>query len=96
MTDPRPDPAASTAFAADPVRMRDRYAERLRGEGLEHPVVAATIAALRGTAGETTEEFAERMEVPPAAVLAAEAGLLALEELPDPLRFAIRGFDHRA
>ncbi len=95
MRPPRPEPVGSAAHTVDPVRMRDRYAQRLKREGVEHPVVAATIAALRGTAGETPEQFAERMGVPPAAVIAAEAGLLAAEQLPDPLRFAVRGFDSR-
>jgi len=91
---PHPDPTPSTAVPVDLVRMRDRYAERLRREGAENPRVAATVAAIRGTAGETVEEFALRLEIPIPAVTAAEAGLLPLESLPAALAFTVRRFDH--
>lgn len=68
-------------------RFTELMAERLRQRGeVEHPDAAARVLALRGTWGDTPEEFAERVGVTVARLASLEAGEQRITELPARIR----------
>jgi hypothetical protein len=83
-------PRDSVDFVADHVRLRKRYAERLRRRGVPNAEVAAAVSAARGRCGETVDQFARRLRVDVYEIEVAEAGQFTWEQLPPAMAFAIR------
>ena len=72
-----------------PVRrdqLQDRLASAIGDAGIAHPEVAASVLAVRGTAGLDPAAFARRAGVALDLLVRAEAGERARDELPGALR----------
>lgn len=85
--------AATPRWPTDVTLFCRRLAERLAGEGYEHPVVASLALAVRGRRGTTTEELAAELGLPPERLAAIEAGEVAVDDLPPALLAAIDALD---
>ena len=66
----------------------ERLAERLRSEGVSHPVAAAVALAARGHRGVDVEPFALDIGVDARLLRQIEAGTVAFADLPDEIAFA--------
>lgn len=76
----------SARWPSPPEELRSRVAQALDLHGVGHADVAASVLAARGSSGLDPEQFAARHGVPVAELARAEAGELALVDLPGPLR----------
>lgn len=71
-------------------RVAARVARLLDRPGVRWPRVATAVLQVRGRAGVSPDELAGRLGVHPDVVRSAEAGELAVEDLPLPLRTHVR------
>lgn len=83
----RRHPSARNPLPAGAVRQR--LTTRLRSAGVEHADVAAALLQARGLEGSDQGRFAVQAGVDVVVLRRAEAGELALHELPAPLREVI-------
>jgi hypothetical protein len=74
-----------SGFEVDVVAFVERLAERLRQDGVAHPVAAAVALAARGRRRSDPDAFAGELGIEPGLVRRAEAGEVAFAELPDEL-----------
>ena len=63
-----------------------RVVATMRAAGGDHPEVAASVLAVRGTSGPAPDAFARRAGVDPDVLRRAEAGEICRDQLPGPLR----------
>lgn len=84
----RRHPSTQPPVAAS--RVADRVVRLLDRRGVRWPQVAAAVLAVRGRTGLSPDELAGRLGIDPDLVRCAEAGELALAELPEPLRDRVR------
>jgi hypothetical protein len=66
----------------------ERLAERLRSQGVAHPVAAAVALVARGHRGVDTEPFAAAIGLDARLVHEVEAGAVAFADLPDEIAMA--------
>lgn len=71
-------------------RVVDRVLGLVAGPGVRWPQVATAALQVRGRTGLSPEELAGHLGIDPEVVRSVEAGDLAVEALPDPLRGAVR------
>lgn len=62
----------------------------LQRSGVRQPLVAAAALQLRGRSGMSPDEWARHLGMDADALRAAEAGAVAVDALPEPLRRAVR------
>lgn len=74
-----------SGFEVDVVAFVERLAERLRQDGVAHPVAAAVALAARGRLRSDPEAFAGAVGLDPALLVRVEAGEVPFGELPDEL-----------
>lgn len=72
----------------DATRFCERLAERLRSQGVTHPVAAAVALTARGARGVDVDAFAEGVGVPRARLRAVEGGEVAFADVPDEVAIA--------
>lgn len=70
-------------------RVAARLAHLLDGRGVRWPRIAAAVLEVRGRAGLSPDALASQLGIDPDVLRSAEAGELALAELPPPLRAAV-------
>ena len=63
----------------------ERLAERLRSQGVTHPVAAAVALTARGARGVDVDQFAEGVGIDAQQLSQAEAGNVAFVDLPEEL-----------
>lgn len=68
----------------------DEVAGALQRSGVGQPLVAAAALQLRGRSGLSPDEWACHLGIDADALRAAEAGAVAVDDLPGPLRRAVR------
>ncbi len=86
--------ATDRVWDTDQTLLCERLAERLHHQGVAHPVAAAVALAVRGDLGCDRRGFAARLGLDPAVVEAADAGQVALADLPAPIVLAARHAIH--
>ncbi len=70
-------------WPSDLTRVCERMADHLARKGAANPVAAAVVLCARGQVTLDQRQFAERFNLPLDTVVAAEAGDIAWEHLPD-------------
>jgi hypothetical protein len=76
------------AAGVDMTMLCERLAERLRSQGVTHPVAAAVALAARGHHGVDVEQFARDIGVDVHELCDVEAGTVEFVDLPDELAWA--------
>ena len=78
----------TSAWSTDYTMLCERFAERLRRQGVRHPLAAAVALAARGQRGVDRHQWAVLLSLPPDAVDAAESGQVPFDQLPPAIRRA--------
>ncbi|MCP3935060.1 MAG: hypothetical protein GY708_06780 [Actinomycetia bacterium] len=86
-----PDIEASTATQM--AALIERFARRYAADGYDHPRVAAAVVTARGFSGAEAAAFADELGIGASSLDDAERGLVALTDLPAPLRDLLRSLD---
>ena len=72
----------------DATRFCERLAERLRTQGVTHPVAAAVALTARGSRGVDVDAFAEGVGVNESQLRSVESGAVAFADVPDEVAIA--------
>ena len=81
----------SSAAGPDATLFCERLAERLRSQGVTHPVAAAVALTARGSRGVDVDAFAEGVGIHGAQLRSVEAGEIAFADVPDEVTIAFAG-----